>query len=208
MSSGADGSEALDADRPTVTMPRRKTEREREAERELAEARQQLAAARGDHDHHEHRHHEHHRHQHHEHHEHHEHHVLVEPEEDRWRWRRKIRQNPRQLAVYRVAVGFAGLLLICLGFVSGPIPGPGGIPLVLLGLAIWSSEFKWAHRLMLWFKVQLRRFQTWSRRKQILFWAAFVAGCGLLGFTFMLITGVPGWVPAPLELLLQRLPGL
>ena len=41
-------------------------------------------------------------------HEHEHHHVLIEPEEDRWQWRRKIRQNPRQLAVYRVAVGSPG----------------------------------------------------------------------------------------------------
>ena len=82
------------------------------------------------------------------HHDHH-HHILIEPEEDRWRWRRKIRQNKRQLAVYRVAVGVLGLLLIAVGLVSGPLPGPGGIPLVLLGLAVWSSEFEWAHQLML-----------------------------------------------------------
>ena len=82
----------------------------------------------------------------------HHHHVLIEPEEDRWRWRRRIRQNPRKLAFYRFGVAVAGLLLVCLGFVSGPIPGPGGIPLVLLGLAIWSSEFEWALRLMQWFK--------------------------------------------------------
>ena len=186
MSAGVEGSEQRrrSADR---TMPRRKTERERTAEREprAAEAgsTDRITSTTTTI-------------------------VCVEPQEDRWRWRRKIRQNPRQLAVYRVAVGIAGLLMICLGFVSGPIPGPGGIPLVLLGLAIWSSEFKWAHRLMLWFKVQLRRFQTWSRRKQVLFWAAFVATCGLLGFTFMLLTGIPGWVPPPVEMLLQRLPGL
>ena len=60
--------------------------------------------------------------------------------------------EPAQARLYRIAVAIAGLLLVCLGFVSGPIPGPGGIPLVLLGLAIWSSEFEWANRLMGWFK--------------------------------------------------------
>ena len=90
-------------------------------------------------------------------------HILIEPEEDRWRWRRKIRQNPRQLVFYRGAVGIAGLFFIVLGFVTGPLPGPGGIPLVLLGLAIWASEFEWAHKLMQWFKAQLHRFRGWSR---------------------------------------------
>ncbi len=98
--------------------------------------------------------------------------VLIEPDEDRWRWRRKIRGNPHQLRIYRSLVALAGLLLVCLGFVSGPIPGPGGIPLVLLGLAIWSSEFEWAHQLMMWFKAQLHRYHQWSPHWKI----AFLAG--------------------------------
>ena len=143
------------------------------------------------------------------HHEHeHDHHVLLDPEEDRWRWRRRIRQNPRQLAVYRIAVAIAGLFFMCLGFVSGPLPGPGGIPLVLLGLAIWSSEFEWANRLMGWFKLQLKRYQAWPRRNKVLFWVVFFAACGSLGYSYMLLVGVPGWLPAPLEMTLLRLPGL
>jgi uncharacterized protein (TIGR02611 family) len=110
--------------------------------------------------------------------------------------------------VYRVVVAIAGLLLICLGFVSGPIPGPGGIPLVLLGLAIWSSEFEWAYRLMQRFKRQLHRYGAWSRRKQVLFWVVFVVVCGTLGYSYMLLTGVPDWLPGPIETVLLRLPGL
>ena len=87
-------------------------------------------------------------------HDHHHHHILIEPEEDRWRWRRKIRQDKRKLVVYRAAVGILGLVLIALGVVTGPLPGPGGIPLVLLGLAVWSSEFEWAHQLMMWLKMR------------------------------------------------------
>jgi uncharacterized protein (TIGR02611 family) len=139
---------------------------------------------------------------------HHHHHVLIEPEEDRWRWRRRIRQNPRKLAVYRVAVAIAGLLLVCLGFVSGPIPGPGGIPLVLLGLAIWSSEFEWALRLMQWFKLQLRRYQAWHLRRQVLFWLVFFAICGLIGYSYVLLAGPPSWLPGVVEMVLLRLPGV
>jgi uncharacterized protein (TIGR02611 family) len=142
------------------------------------------------------------------HHHDHDHHVLIEPDEDRWRWRRRIRQNPRKLAFYRIAVAIAGLFFICLGFVSGPLPGPGGIPLVLLGLAIWSSEFEWANRLMGWFKLLLKRYRAWPRSRQVLFWVAFFACCGLIGYTYLLLTGVPGWLPAVVEMTLLRLPGL
>jgi uncharacterized protein (TIGR02611 family) len=134
-------------------------------------------------------------------------HVL-EPHQDRWRWRRRIRASPVQHRVYRVVVGLVGLLLIVLGLVTGPIPGPGGIPLVLLGIAVWASEFAWAHRLMQVFKAQLHRYQTWSRWQQAGFWVVFLSFCGLCGYAFMLVLGIPAWVPATGDALLQRLPGL
>ena len=136
------------------------------------------------------------------------HHILIEAEEDRWRWRRKIRGDKRKLAVYRIAVGVLGLILIAVGIVSGPLPGPGGIPLVLLGLAVWSSEFEWAHQVMTWFKKQLHRYRTWSASAKTLFWVAFFSCCGLIGYAYMLALGIPGWLPASAHLLLQRLPGL
>jgi len=140
--------------------------------------------------------------------EHHLHHILIEPEEDRWRWRRKIREDKRKLAVYRFAVGFLGLILIALGFIIAPLPGPGGAPLILLGLAVWSSEFEWAHQLMQWFKAKLRRYRTWSGAKKSLFSVAFFSCCGLLGYVYLVTTGIPGWLPESVNLLLQRLPGL
>jgi uncharacterized protein (TIGR02611 family) len=134
--------------------------------------------------------------------------VFIDEHEDRWHWRRKIRRHPGKLAFYRAAVALAGLLLVVVGLLTGPIPGPGGIPLVLLGLAIWASEFEWAHRLMQRFKAQLTRFQAWSRWQQALFWAVFIACCGLAGYGYMLLFGVPSWAPTTADSLLQRLPGL
>jgi uncharacterized protein (TIGR02611 family) len=141
-------------------------------------------------------------------HEHHHHHILIEPEEDRWRWRRKIRQSPRRLIIYRMAVGLVGLFLIALGLVSGPLPGPGGIPLVLLGLAVWSTEFEWAHQLMQWFKRELQRYRTWPAATKGAFWVVFFACCGLFGYVYLLALGIPRWVPGSVDMLLQRLPGL
>ena len=139
---------------------------------------------------------------------HHPHHILIEPEEDRWRWRRKIRQDPRKLFFYRWAVGFAGLFLVVLGFVTGPLPGPGGIPLVLLGLAIWASEFEWAHNLMQWFKAQLHRYRGWPARRKVVFWVCFFACCALLGYLYLLLIGFPSWMPQFFHDLAARLPGV
>ena len=137
-----------------------------------------------------------------------DHHLLREARPDRWKWRATIRRSPTKLRIYRGVVAVVGLFFIALGFVSGPIPGPGGIPLVLLGLAIWSSEFVWAQRLMQWFKAQLHRFQSWSRPQQALAWVAFFAVCGLFGYCYLLVLGAPGWVPTRVDSLLARLPGV
>jgi hypothetical protein len=146
--------------------------------------------------------------EHHEQHEHAEHHVLREPGHDRWKWRAKIRQNAHQLRLYRAAVAVLGTLLIGLGLATGWLPGPGGIPLVLMGLAVWASEFVWAERLMAVFKRQLTRFRSWTRPQQTLAWVVFFACCGLFGYAYLLIIGAPTWMPADVDSILARLPGV
>jgi len=101
-----------------------------------------------------------------------------------------------------------GLLLICLGLVTGPLPGPGGIPLVLLGLAIWSSEFEWAYKLRQRFKAEIRKFRGWSTGKKLAFWVVFFAACGCLGYSYLLLLGVPFWMPDVGANLLDHLPGV
>lgn len=134
--------------------------------------------------------------------------VLVVEAEDRWAWRRGIRADPRKRAIYRFFVGLAGGLFILAGLITGPLPGPGGIPLVLLGLAIWASEFHWAHRLMTWFKSWLAHFRGWSRPKQTLFWVVFFTCCGLLGWLYLVVLGVPTWMPHVIATKLDLLPGV
>ena len=52
------------------------------------------------------------------------------------------------------------------------------------------------------------RSRGWTRWQQAGFWVAFVTLCGLCGYSFMVLAGVPGWVPSSADSLLQRLPGL
>ncbi|MDN5725533.1 MAG: hypothetical protein L0G99_06310 [Propionibacteriales bacterium] len=141
-------------------------------------------------------------------HEHGEHPVLLDAKDDRWAWRRKIRMNPRKAFFYRLGVGIAGTLFILLGFVTGPLPGPGGIPLVLLGLAIWASEFEWAQKLMSWFRRQLawvRRWPRWAKALMVII----IVVCLLTSlYLAMRLSGVPDWLPAPVREVLGYLPGL
>ena len=128
--------------------------------------------------------------------------------DDRWAWRRRIRANPHRLRVYRCIVAAVGLLLILLGLATGWLPGPGGIPLILGGLAVWASEFHWAHRLMLRFKHALHVYQAWGRRKKVVFWLLFLAACGLLGWAFLSVVGPPSWIPLQVDRMLAYLPGV
>ncbi|MBO0811063.1 MAG: hypothetical protein J2P23_03345 [Microlunatus sp.] len=134
--------------------------------------------------------------------------MLLDRTDDRWAWRRRIRADPRKAAIYRVLVATLGLLLILLGAVTGPLPGPGGIPLVLLGLAVWASEFEWAQRLMQWLRGWLHTFRSWSRRRQLIAWLIFFAALAGLGYADLLVFGTPAWLPGPVAGWLDRLPGV
>lgn len=48
----------------------------------------------------------------------------------------------------RWAILLVGGLVLALGLVLMPIPGPGGLPVTLAGLAILSSELPWARRFL------------------------------------------------------------
>jgi uncharacterized protein (TIGR02611 family) len=137
-----------------------------------------------------------------------EHPVFLDKADDKWAWRRKIRSDPRKARIYRVGVAIAGLLLVILGVLSGPLPGPGGIPLVLFGLAVWASEFEWAQRVMQWFKRRLKQFRGWGRPTQTAVWALFFLVVGILVYSYLVIAGVPVWVPEFAADKLNVLPGI
>jgi hypothetical protein len=47
----------------------------------------------------------------------------------------------------RIATDAAGYLLLIAALLTGWLPGPGGIPLALAGLALLSINNEWAHRI-------------------------------------------------------------
>jgi len=50
----------------------------------------------------------------------------------------------------RIGIDIGGYFLIFLGITTGWLPGPGGIPLILGGLALLSLHNEWAKRLREW----------------------------------------------------------
>jgi uncharacterized membrane protein YbaN (DUF454 family) len=78
--------------------------------------------------------------------------------------RERIRAKPGVGHAYRVGVFALGLLFIALGLALAVLPGPLTIPPVLLGLWIWSKEFRFAERFFESFKEKAREAWAHARR--------------------------------------------
>src|SRR3569833_4763676 len=76
----------------------------------------------------------------------------------------KIRSNPTGRIALRIAVGILGALVIALGIILIPFPGPGWA-IVILGLAIWAIEFTWAKALLDFTRRQVRAWARWVGRR-------------------------------------------
>ena len=78
-------------------------------------------------------------------------------------WRARVRSKPGLGQAYRVGVFVVGLLFVALGFALAVLPGPLTIPPVLLGLWIWSTEFRFAQRLFASFRRKAE--DAWTHAK-------------------------------------------
>lgn len=90
----------------------------------------------------------------------------------------------------------------------GWLPGPGGIPLFLVGLAVLATEFVWAARLLWRANFEAHRFGRWSARQPAWIKALLVAGLVVLIcvglWMITAVVGLPTWAPDAL----RGLPGL
>ncbi|MFI9531331.1 TIGR02611 family protein [Micromonospora rosaria] len=70
-----------------------------------------------------------------------------------------IRANPTGRVTLKIGVSIAGALVVTIGIVLIPLPGPGWL-LVIAGMGIWAVEFHWAKRLLGFTR---RHVQGWTR---------------------------------------------
>jgi len=61
---------------------------------------------------------------------------------------------------YRVAYAIAGVVVLVVGLIAIPLPGPGWA-IVFVGLGMLALEFVWAERLAMIVLDGLQRFWTW-----------------------------------------------
>ncbi len=70
----------------------------------------------------------------------------------------RIRANPSGRLALKISVAVLGTIVVAVGIVLIPFPGPGWA-IVILGLAIWAIEFAWARHLLEFTK---RHVQSWT----------------------------------------------
>jgi uncharacterized protein (TIGR02611 family) len=119
----------------------------------------------------------------------------------------RIRNNPTGRLVLKIAIGTLGTLVVVLGIVLIPFPGPGWA-IVILGLAIWSLEFVWAKNLLEFTKRHVRSWTRWIGRQSLpiravigvvglIFVAAIVWASVRLSFGVDLAAVVWNWIGGP-----------
>jgi uncharacterized protein (TIGR02611 family) len=137
--------------------------------------------------------------------------ITLDAHEDRWAWRARLRRNPVTHAVWRTSVGVVGILVVILGLIMVPAPGPGWL-VVFFGLVILASEFEFAQRVLDIARHHVGRWNTWILAQRVwmrglvalatvlLVWAIFWAWFALMG--------IPGFVPGWGADLLRQVPGI
>lgn len=112
-------------------------------------------------------------------------------------WRQRVRSNPATAALYRIAVGVTGTLVVLLGIVLIPLPGPGWLT-VFIGLSILGSEFRWAQQLNQYARRRVTSWTLWISRQPRLSQALIGAsGLGLLLLVAVTLAVWQGYLPSP-----------
>jgi uncharacterized protein (TIGR02611 family) len=124
--------------------------------------------------------------------------TTLDDSASRFGLRRLVARNRGIEVAYRVLVAVLGFAIIVTGLALIPLPGPGWL-IVFAGLALLSTEFAWAERLLHYARAKVHGWTTWATRQSLvvrgligLVGLGFVAGALTL---YVEVVGVPSWIP-------------
>jgi uncharacterized protein (TIGR02611 family) len=125
--------------------------------------------------------------------------TVLEEVAGRLGFRDYLRQHRSLNLAYRVIVAVVGFAIIVAGIVLIPLPGPGWL-IVFAGLALLSTEFVWAGRLLDFARGKVRSWTDWVTHQSLavrglIGLASLVVVVGAVAL-FIRVQGVPGWIPA------------
>lgn len=127
----------------------------------------------------------------------------------RWaNWREKLRERRLLDLAYRIVVGVVGMIVLIVGIIAIPYPGPGWA-IVFVGLAILATEFEWARKMLRYARRRYDAAMDWFRRQGLwvqLLGAAFTVAItlvtlwmiGALDWVGELVGFEPDWLDSPI----------
>ena len=108
------------------------------------------------------------------------------------RWLRPVRDRvtalPGGRTVWRLLIGLIGGVIVVVGLLLIPLPGPGWA-LVFVGVAMWATEFQWANRLLQFGRRVLRQWTDWAKRQSLVIRLLL----GLVGVLVLVGVAYLGW---------------
>ena len=114
------------------------------------------------------------------------------------KWRRRLASRRSLNHSYRVGVGIVGGLIVALGIVTIPLPGPGWLT-VIAGLFVLATEFTWAERLLEFTKKHVKRWTDWVTNQPVWVRVLIAVATAVFVYGVVVVTlhliGVPHWVP-------------
>jgi uncharacterized protein (TIGR02611 family) len=114
------------------------------------------------------------------------------------RWRKRIAVHRSVDHGYRVGVGIVGGLIVVLGLVTIPLPGPGWLT-VIAGLVVLATEFLWAERLLEFTRRHVTRWTDWVTSRPV--WVRILLALATAAFVYgvlvvtLHVMGIPAWMP-------------
>lgn len=92
----------------------------------------------------------------------------------------KLKQHPRFGFLVRPLTLVGGWLMLIIGFIAIPFPGPGWL-MVFVAIGILSLELEWPHRLLHWSVAKYDAIDAWFKRQSLII-------KGLIGLVLLILT--------------------
>lgn len=106
--------------------------------------------------------------------------------------RERLRRRRILNAAYRITVGVVGFVVVVVGIIAIPYPGPGWA-IFFLGLALLASEFAWAQRSLRFTKSRYDAVMGWLRRQHPVVQSLGAVLTAVVVVVTLWIFGVVGW---------------
>jgi uncharacterized protein (TIGR02611 family) len=106
------------------------------------------------------------------------------------RVRARVRALPGGRLAWRIGVTVIGVVVVAIGIVLLPLPGPGWL-IIFTGLGVLATEYTWASRLLARARFEVARWTRWAAGRSlgvrillgvlsVVFLAAVLVGCWYL----------------------------